>query len=416
MANVSPDQFRKIAAAAQSIVGRMSGPELFFSQNVALTSGGGPLIVQVPRTLNINRPISDIWIELRYRLAVTVAAYTAVAPEGTQNLLQQIQVQGQHKDFGNITPIKMTGATAFMWPRLFQARGNGWNEDNGRYQAESVSAAPGGAVASGNSAMANGFKPFSNVFSGEVANHDIITVWRIPVYPIIGSGQSAKRNALNFIWSELDWADTLQIQLTFGDSSALGDPTGATRAFTAFGSAAGSPLLNIHLGYTLLGEMEPLVRRGVVIRTEQPVSNPLTSLTTSAILQTLQKNITTNVLVKTGAIQTAGLTGGVDTLASLSDVQLDKTQIIVDNKPLRNNQSNIVTKAHQQAYWNTDHPQGYFVHSFLEGHNPLLAYRGDSLGGGSQFQLQTDCLVASANNRQRFVQEQILGGPFPNVR
>jgi hypothetical protein len=414
MANVSPDQFRKIAAAAQSIVGRMSGPELFFSQNVALTSAGGPLIVQVPRTLNINRPISDIWIELRYRLAVTVGAYTAVAPEGTQNLLQQILIQGQHKDFGNITPIKMSGATAFMWPRLFQVRGNGWNEDNGAQQTEPVTA--GAGVAAGNLAFANGFKPFANVFNGSVANHDIITVWRIPVYPIIGQGQSAKRNALNFIWSELDWADTLQIQLTFGDSSALGDVTGATRAFTAFGSAAGSPLLNIHLGYTLLGEMEPLVRRGVVIRTEQPVSNPLTSLTTSAILQTLQKNITTNVLVKTGAIQTAGLTAGVDTLASLSDVQLDKTQIIVDNKPLRNNQSNIVTKAHQQAYWNTDHPQGYFVHSFLEGHNPLLAYRGDSLGGGSQFQLQTDCLVASANNRQRFIQEQILGGPFPNLR
>jgi hypothetical protein len=54
--------------------------------------------------------------------------------------------------------------------------------------------------------------------------------------------------------------------------------------------------------------------------------------------------------------------------------------------------------------------------SFVEGQNALLAYRGDGLAGGSQFQLQSDVIAASANNRQRYVQEMIYGGPFPAQR
>jgi hypothetical protein len=83
---------------------------------------------------------------------------------------------------------------------------------------------------------------------------------------------------------------------------------------------------------------------------------------------------------------------------------------------VRNNQDNLVFKADQEAYWNTLIAEGYFLMSFIEGQNALLAYRGDGLAGGSQFQVQSDVIAASANNRQRFIQEMVLGGPFPAQR
>jgi hypothetical protein len=396
--DVTPAQFRAALEASASVLGRYTGPELFFQQNVALTAGGGAQTVNLPRTLNLNRPVSDIFISLRGRITVTVGPYTAVAPEALQNLVQDIQIQGIHKDFGNLTPIKLSGATAFIWPALTQARGIGTSIINGVYQAFPAA------------------RPMASNFTGAVGTHDFVLIIRIPVGPLLGMGQAVKRQYTNFLWMAEDWNDSLQTQIRFGDATALGDTTGATVAFTAFQSATGNPVMSIHLGYSLLTQFARLVRSGVVIRTEQPTAQQQTALVNQAVLQTLQKQITANLMVKTGTIQTAGLTAGIDTLATLTDFQLDRTQITVDNKPVRNNQDNIVFKASEEALNNTLVPEGYFLMSFVEGQNALLSYRGDGLAGGSQFQLQSDVIAASANNRQRFVQEMIYGGPFPAQR
>jgi len=396
--DVTPAQFRAALEASASVLGRYTGPELFFQQNVALTAAGGAQTVNLPRTLNLNRPVSDIFISLRGRITVTVGPYTAVAPEALQNLVQNIQIQGIHKDFGNLTPINLSGATAFIWPALTQARGIGTSIINGVYQAFPAA------------------RPMASNFTGAVGTHDFVLIIRIPVGPLLGMGQAVKRQYTNFLWMAEDWNDSLQTQIRFGDATALGDTTGATVAFTAFQSATGNPVMSIHLGYSLLTQFARLVRSGVVIRTEQPTAQQQTALVNQAVLQTLQKQITANLMVKTGTIQTAGLTAGIDTLATLTDFQLDRTQITVDNKPVRNNQDNIVFKASEEALNNTLVPEGYFLMSFVEGQNALLSYRGDGLAGGSQFQLQSDVIAASANNRQRFVQEMIYGGPFPAQR
>lgn len=395
---VSSAQFRAALEASASVLGRFTGPELFYSTNVALTAAGGRLQLNLPRTLNLNRPVADVYLSLTGRITVTGAPYTTVAPEALQNLIQQIQIQGIHKDYGNLTPVQISGATAFMLPAMFQARGNGTSLINGVYQAFPAA------------------RPVVSNFTGAVGTHDFVLIIRIPAGPLLGQGQAVKRQYTNFLWMANDWGDSLQTQLQFGDASSLGDPTGATVAFSAFGSASGEPVLSVHLNYSLLTQFAGLVRAGVVIRTEQPCAQQQTAAAQGAVLQTLQKQITSNVLIKTGAIQTAGLSAGVDTLASLSDVQLDRTQITVDNKPVRNNQNNLVMKADQEAYWASLIPQGYFLFSFTEGQNALLSYRGDGLSGGSQFQVQTDVLTTSANNRQRFIQEMIYGGPFPAQR
>lgn len=398
--NVSEQQARQLFAASNSLLGRSTGPELFQSVNFDPTTPG---TINVGRVLNLNRPLEAIIVRLRGRIAVTVANYTAVAPEAPMNLLQRIILNGIHKDIGSTTPINISGATAWMWGWMFGDRASGCVINNVDF--------PDASVARG------GFRPLTAPFLGTTAGSpfDVDLFYVIPVGPIMGIGQSLKKQATNFAYQPLDWSDTLNLQLQFGDKSALGDPTGATVAFTAFGSGAGNWLAEIHLCYTLLGQFANQIRGGVCYRNEQALNNQ-TALATGVMLSTLQKQITTNVLLKSGLIQTAGLTAGVDTLASVTDAMLDKTQIMADNKPIRNNQSNFVSKAWYQRQFAQPLAQGYFLQSFVDGQNPLLAYRGDGLNAGSQFQINSDIISASANNRIRMVQEYCVGGPFPAQR
>ncbi len=190
-------------------------------------------------------------------------------------------------------------------------------------------------------------------------------------------------------------------------------PLGWWNKQDTFGFAAAHDL-PVHPNYAMLGTFQnQMERNGLVIRQEQTLPN-FTALATNTLLLQLAHQITTNVMVKTGTIQTTGLTANVDTLATLTDTMLEATSIQADNKPIRNNPFNLGLKAYHERQFNTIVPEGYFPLTFVDGQSALLAYRGDKLPGGSQFNLQSNIIAASANNRQRLIQEYILGGAFPN--
>jgi hypothetical protein len=218
---------------------------------------------------------------------------------------------------------------------------------------------------------------------------------------------------VNFLYLPQDWADSLQLQLTMGDRTSIGVPQASTTTtWTAFGSASGSPSLSIHLNYSILGAFGAGLKSGVVIRTEQPFTS-FTSLVNQTRLSLLQKQITSNLVVKSGIAQVANTS---PVFTSLSDVQLGRTQIMVDNKPIRNNQDNGVAKAWGARNFATVWPQGYLAFSFIDSQNPLTSYRGDGLQGGSTFEVDTDILTANASNLQTIVQEMVYGGNFPPLR
>jgi hypothetical protein len=238
-----------------------------------------------------------------------------------------------------------------------------------------------------------------------------VQTWVLPFGPVLGTGTSSKRALTNFLLQPLDWNDSLRLQLKWGDASSFGDATGATVSFTGFGGA-GSPTFGVHFNYAILGELRNRMRSGLVFRNENFLTQ-FVSAVSNTRLQDLQHQITTNVLVKTGLIQATGLTAGLTTFASLSDVQTDRIRVIVDNKAIRDNQDNFVAKAYYERMFGTVHPTGYFLSSFIDSQNPLTAFRGDGLAGGANFALFADILTASANNRQSFIQEYVQGGPFP---
>lgn len=393
MAVLTPQQQAAMAKAVNARFGRFQGPELFYSANVDLSS---PSQVLIPRPLNLTRPISDLYVRIRGRVAVTVANYTAVSPEAIYNILQNVRITGTHRVFGQLTPINMSGASIYAWPFCFQRAGGS------QIINSTETAQPGRPQASG----------FAGTTAGSPYDFDV--VYWIPLRPLTGPSSSSKREGLSYAWMPGDWQDTVQIQLSFGDKSALGDPSGATVAFTSFGAGTGTPTYEVHANYTIFSPEFAAQQRnqGVVIRNEYSL-NSFTSAALAQRILTLQKQITTNMMLKSGIAQTAGLTSGVFTYASLSDLILDKTQIQVDNKPIRNNQANMVMKAYLQDQFAAQMPQGYFNLSFVDGGKIALAYRGDQLPGGSDFALVSDITSSvAANHTLKVTQEMVYGGPF----
>ena len=381
-------------ALADITLGRYQGPEILFSQTTTLggTAGGTAEVIRPANPVNLARPLESLEVVLRGRLVIGTANYTAGVPEAPQTLVERIVVRGNHRVWGSQVPIDISGASAFVWQRIFQQVGN--------------------TLLLGTTRSADPGQPFvgtTGMTTGATGTYDFEVHYRIPVWPL----QWSRRQAVPFLWRQEDWSNTLTMEITVGDRTSLGTPAGGTTTtWTAFGSASGSPSIEVFANYSLLGSFARSGVPGLVIRSEQVVTPALVSTTTNAQLGAeLRKQITTNVVIKSG-IRLTGTTSGVNVFASLSDVQLDRTRILVDQKPIRDIGRNYAAKNYYGSMFGTVIPQGYLLLSFTEGGNNLVALRGEKVPQGAAFVLNTDVLTADANNRQTLIQEQVYGGPF----
>lgn len=378
-----------------STLGRAQGPELFANQNTPLTS---------PTTLTFNqltmgRPLESIMVVVSFRAVIAVADYTAGVPEAPQNIIDRITVKGNHRQWGNQTPIDITGASAFVNPRLYQSMGNDLIIGTTRSDDPGIP-----------------FVQTTGMTTGAQGTYDVRACYEIPMGLQLGSSPSAKAANIPFLWRPEDWGTSLNLTLAMGDKTSFGTPAATTTVtFTAFGSASGTPLVEVFLNYSLMGAYANMPG-GLVIRNEYLASPALTATGGSQqVGQLLQKQITSNLILKIGETLT-GTSGGVNIYGSLSDVALDATQVRLDNKYIRNLGRNYATKNFYSRMFNTIQPQGYLLISFVDGGNPLLALRADEFSDGANFRMVSDVNVASANRRVQVMQEQIFGGPFLPAR
>ena len=374
-----------------SLLGRNQGPEFFFQQPWTALNN-----VVVPKAINLNRPLERIHMVWSGRIAVATANISPVFVESIQNLIQTIKLTGTHAAFKAITPINLTGADAFAWPKLFKPRGGSTYVNT--------------ALAD-NLGIPAGF-PAGTGFLGTTAGspYDTEIHYDIPLTPVLPV--AAKVSLVPFLYQQKDWGDTLQLFLTFADATALGTLGTAVVTFTAFGSGAGSPQVFMFTNYEILGALAESISSAVVVRNTQNVPQGGITAVASTLqrLQLLQKQKTTNIMLKSGIIAT-GTSAGVSVYNTLSDTIFQQTQIIVDNKPVRNNFLNAAYKEYAGYSFDARLPQGYLPFSFIDSMNPLTAYPADQLAGGSVFELDSQVATANANNFAEIIQEQYLGVP-----
>jgi hypothetical protein len=371
-----------------SLLGRNQGPEFFFQQS--WTALGQ---VVIPKAVNLNRPLERIHMVWQGRIVIGTGNMTTVGAESVQGLIQNIKLNGTHAAFKALTPINLSGQTAFAWPKLFRPRGGSIYIN---------------AALQDNLGIPAGFS--TAAIFGNTGTYDVEIHYDIPLIPVLPA--AAKIAAVPFLYQQKDWGDTLQIQLAFADATTLGTAGTAVFTFSAFGSGAGTPQVFLFTNYEILGALAESVQSAVVIRNAQAVPGGTITATSSTLqrLQLLQKQKTTNVLLKSGLSQPA-TSAGVSAYITLSDGIFQQTQIIVDNKPVRNNFLNAAYKEYAGYSFDARLPQGYLPFSFIDSMNPLTAYPADQLAGGSVFELDSQIATAGATNTAEIVQEQYLGNP-----
>ena len=381
----SPQTFSSRQLA--EILGRNQGPELFFQQ--AFSTLTSPVI---PKVINLNRPLERIHIVWRGRVQIATANFTTVAAEAPQTIIQRIRLTGLHRRYGALAPIDLTGATAFAYTKLFRLRTSSLII-NGTRQAD-----PG--------------VPFAQVGTvfGNIATYDLEIHYDLPLLPILNIGSESEIATVPFLFQQADWQDTLQLQLFFGDATSFGTPGTAVTTFSAFGSGSGSPLVSIFANYEILGPLANSVSPAVVVRNEQTITAGVTSVANNVRLLLMQKQKTTNIVVKSGTLLT-GSSAGVSVFGTIVDNMLDLTQVVVDNKPIRNNFNNFAQKEYAGYVFGTVLPGGYLNFPFLDSMSPYTYFRGDLLAGGSTYEVDSNVLTANAQNAVAIVQEQVIGDP-----
>lgn len=370
--------------AFTSITNRFQGNELI--QSLAFATLTSPVL---NRNIPLSRPLESLEIVFRGRVVIAVANYTNVGAEAPQSILQRIRLTGTHRVFNQLVPFDVSGATAFAWPSLFQRFGNVCIINGVRQTDPGV--------------------PFAQTLAnfGNIGTYDLEIHYFIPTAPFLGPG--SRPTITPFMLMPEDWQDSLQLQIFMGDKTSFGTPAGGTTvAFSAFGSGAGSPSVSVYGNYAILGPLSGKMNSVVTVRNEIPVSGVVSAIASGIQLNPLQKQRTTNIVLKSGNIL-AGTSAGVEIFSSLNDDILTRTQVIADNKPLRNNTDNFSQKSYLGRMFNVIIPGGYYPISFIDSQNPLTALRGDLVPGGSTFQVNSDVLTAAATQGCKMIQEMVYG-------
>ena len=389
---------RQMAALA-----RYSGPKQIYSTTVTLTQAGGLVQVDVPGYINLELPAECIEVVLRFRDVIAAANMTVAAAESPMTIFQNARLYGNHRRWGAKDPYNISGATAFIFHQLFQYVG--------------ATAIFGGSVAAGVYLPPRSM-PYGQALAtfGNTGTYDVELHLPLVAGLLVGGVDQASEilNKLPYLWRREDWGDSLKLRILLGDSTSFGtNAGGTTHTFTGFGSAAGLPSIDFNVNYAMLGDYRNVGARGLILRAEQSVTTLVTAANAQRVLL-LDKNITSNVLVKSGTIL-AGSTPGVSVFAALSDAQLTTTRVLMALDPVRDIANNYAGKAYYMRKMNAYHPQGYYLISFTEGGNMLNAFRADlPKYAGATFELNSNVATAGATQAVNVVQEQILSeGLFP---
>jgi hypothetical protein len=218
-----------------------------------------------------------------------------------------------------------------------------------------------------------------------------------------------------------EWKDSIQIQLI--GATQAGNSTGAlgvaaattTITFTAFGTGAGSPTVDIYSLPVLMGlNLKDQILPGVLSRVSTAVTSAVQTAGTNVNILNLQKQPTPRIYFKmgTGTISPA--------FATLIDTQANGPQatgpatlgvLLGGNRNVRNKVDIMAHKMQFPDIYLREPVQGYSIMDFMEQGNPDSAYPGQDIGDGATFQLVSDILGSTANGFALGVQEQVLHQP-----
>lgn len=383
--------------ALVSRITRDQGPE--FEQSVAFAN---TTQVSTLTSLRTDRKIRFFDFQVRLRLTNSGAPGTyrtgpALLGTGLYALIQQFQLRGQHLRYGSQVPIIMRGETAAEFMAIM----------NPNWVPQFKVSVNGGALTQG-AALSN----------AAAATNDVDFVLPIPMFPFDLSPSDQTFYSLH----GPDWPGNLYFDINTADVTALG-VTLAQSTISAFGSGAGSGVINIHSERPLISkDLASKVRPGVTFRV-QNTSQPTTAVSTGQATAgvkigdlTVGKD-TTRIFRKVGTAL-AATTGGVVVYTTLSDTILTRDVVAMDNRQLRFQigNGNSVMQDYMGRMYGRTIPTGYLMLDFISGigtgtANAKASFQSAQLTAARKFEYDADVSAVAATNIAELVQEMVLGRP-----
>lgn len=399
-------------AQLQAVSTRQQGPEI--EQTLTWANN---TTQSTPTALRTDRKIMFYQLHWRGRLTNTATAPTyrsgpailnaqgvaglggaAAASYSTPlfSLFQWITVRGTHARYGAQSPMYMRGETiaemmAYYAPNYIPQ----WNTSN----------------------SAGGVNGKYGTISGTAnATCDVDFTLLVPLFPLNIAGADIPFFCLH----GPDWAGNLYMDVQCADGTVLTSTANGTPTFTAYGSGAGSPSIEIY-------SVRPLLTK----KGQQIIKPVVTFAYTYYLTSVLQSGGGTGIVI-------SNLTVGKDTariwqkygttyasvtapsiaFGTLSDGIVTRSFPAMDNRPLRWQNGNSFSVAQDWAAFQFGRPSytGYQVIDFIGAagassvDNPKAAFPSSTLTADRLFQLQGD-VTASANQIGEVVQIMLLGTP-----
>jgi hypothetical protein len=397
---------------------RPAGPKpVLLGQPILTTAANGGGSLALTQAVDLSLPIRGLRFVLKGRLVVGTAAFTSVNPEGLLNLLSSIVIQGTNaRQQGNLTLWNIDLATAWVIQRIMGPTGAAFFL---------VTPPGGGALAEVPTpttpfpAGATGANPF---FQGSTGTYDFIISVDFPFHPHQSNTYGRQPLSIpQYLVRNEEWKDSLQVLIT--GATQAGNSTGAlgvaaattTIAFSAFGSGAGTPTLDIYSLPVLMGlNLKDQVLPGVLSRVSTPITSLVQAAGTNVGILNMQKQPTPRVYFKFGTATV------VPAFASLIDTVVNGPQatgpnaigvLLGGNRNVRNKVDIMAHKMQFPDVYLREPVQGYNIFDFMDQGNPDSAYPGQDVGDGATFQIIADIAGATANGLALAVQEQILHQP-----
>jgi hypothetical protein len=367
-------------------------------------------VIQLSQVTDLSLPIRGIRIKYQGRCVVGVAGMASTTPEGFLNMIPAIVIQGTNaRQKGNVTLWSIDLATLYGILHLISSNKAAYYSINNQgAQGEVLLDTPGTPFAL-NLAVNNTYNP-----TGTAGTYDYRIIIDIPFHPFASQAFGEHPHWVPaFLVRNEEWKDSLQENFTFAASpgGAVAGPLGTgaattTLTFTAYGSAAGTPTLDVYSLPIEMGlDLKDQVYPGILSRVSTPINVPLQAAGAFITLLNLQKQPTPRVFFKTG-------TGTAPpAIATLSDTNVTAIGLLLGaNRNVRNVVDWFAHKA--LAYDDYQRPaiQGYIDLDFMDSGDPDSAYPGQNIGDGSTFQLQAT-VGGVANGQGIVVQEQTLHTP-----
>lgn len=367
-----------------------------------LATGGN---LSFNQQVDLSLPIRGFQIQFKGRDVVAGAGMASITPEGFLDFITNITIAGVNaRQQGNLTlwsaSLSTIYATSFL---TAESQGTGTVTINSG-TGDVLQPRPGVPFAT---------PPFYNP-TGATGTFDFRITVNIPMhgFRFNGFGMSPFATPLFAVRNE-EWKDSIQLLFTVTGqpngalAGALGTGAAATtHTFSAFGSATGSPTIDIYSLPFLSGlTSKDSYLPGVLSRVNFPVSTVLQQTGNNVTIMNLQKQPTPRIYIKQGTSTVP------EVFATLSDNII--TQVGIQLGGNRNIRNTIDIQSHKtitSEEYSAPPIQGYTLLDFVQQGNYDASFPGQDIGDGASFVLNGN-VAGTPNAAADILQEQNLHLP-----